>query len=87
MRVYLLMALRIMLLDMLKLCRLSKRRHIPIQIPQPLMQSWVSAPDIADIALEVLNVDRVESDDRGIQANISLSDILTEVVRFFGRGS
>jgi len=36
-RINLPMALCIMLLDMLKLSRLSKSRHIPIQMPHPLM--------------------------------------------------
>ena len=61
--VNLFMALRIMFLDMLELCRLSERRHIPIQVPQPLMQCWVSAPDVTDIALEMLHIHRIESDD------------------------
>ena len=87
MRIYLLMTLRIMLLNMLKLCRLAKCRHSPVQIPQPLVQRRVAAPDITDIAFEMLDVHGVEPDNRGVQANISLGDILTEVVRFVGRGN
>lgn len=80
------MALRVMLLDMLKLRRLPKRRNIPIQIPQPLVQCWVPTPDIADIAFEMLYIHRVKPHNGRIQANVSLGDLFAKVVRFFERG-
>ena len=36
----------------------------------PLVKMWVSRSDIADVALEVLNVDRVEADDGGEKPDI-----------------
>jgi len=52
----------IMLLDMIKLCRIFKCRNIPIQMPQPLMYPGISRPNIPNVALEVLYVDRIEAD-------------------------
>lgn len=74
------MTLRIMLLDMLKLCRLPKRRHIPIQIPQPLVDRRISTPYISHITLKMLHVYRVEPYDRGVQADVGFGDMFSEVV-------
>ena len=63
-----------MLLDVLKLRCLAKRRYIPIQHPQPFVQLRVAAPDVSDIALEVLDVDRVEADDGGVKADVGFGD-------------
>ena len=70
MRINLPMALRIMFLDMFKLRRLPKRRHIPIQMPHPLVQRRVSRSYVADIAFEVLDVDGVEADDCCVEADV-----------------
>ena len=35
---------------------------------------WVPAPDVSDVALEVLNVDGVESDKGGEEADVSFGD-------------
>ncbi len=77
------MALGIMILDMLKLRCLPKSRYIPIQFPQPIMQLRVSASDVSDVALEVLNVDRIEADDGGVEADVGFGDGGAEVI---GRG-
>ena len=69
-----------MFLDMLKLRRLPKRRHFPIQLPQPLVQGWVPRPDIPNVALEVLHVHRIEPDNRGEEPHIRLGDLVAEVV-------
>lgn len=55
------MAPGVMLLDMLKLRRLPKRRNIPIQVPNPLMQSREPAPNVANVAFEVLHVNGIEA--------------------------
>lgn len=70
-----------MVLDVLKLCRSPKCRHVPVQIPHPLVQIRISRPDVANVALEVLHVNRVEADDRGVQPHICFCDVGAEVVR------
>lgn len=74
------MTLGIMFLDMLKLCRLSKRRFIPIQFPEPAMQRRVPGSDIADVAFEMLDVDGVEADDGCVEADVGFGDGGAEVV-------
>lgn len=73
------MALRIMLLDMLKLRRRTKSRDIPIQIPQPPMNGWIAASDIPDITLEVLHIHWIEPDYRRIQADVGFGDVFAEI--------
>lgn len=73
------MTLRIMLFNMLKLRRLLERGNIPIQRSQPAMNSRVSRSDIANIALEMLNVHGIEPDNSRVQSDISLGDVIAEV--------
>ena len=81
-RVYLLMALRIMILDMLKLGGLSESRNTPIKMPHPIMQSRISGAYVTDIALEMLYINWVKANDGGVEAYVSLGDVLAKVVRF-----
>jgi hypothetical protein len=69
------MALRVMVLNMLKLRRVLERGIIPVEMSHPLMEIGITTPNIADIALEMLYVDRIEAHDSGIQADISFSDV------------
>jgi hypothetical protein len=78
------MARHIVLLDMLELRRLLERRYVPIQIPEPAMDGRVPAADVADVALEVLQVDCVEADDGHVQAYVCFGDVGAEVVWPFG---
>ena len=80
------MALGVMALDVLELRRLSERRHIPIQVPHPLVQRRVSRTNVANVALEVLHIHRVEADDRRVQSDIGFRDVRAVVVWSFGRG-
>lgn len=82
MRIDLLMALRIMLLNMLKLRRLPKRRDIPIQIPHPIVDLWVPAPDIPDVTLEMLHVYGIEADDSRVEPDVRFRDLGAEVEGF-----
>ncbi len=75
------MALGIMFLDMFKLRRLPKGRHVPVQLPQPLVQRRIPRPDVSDVALEMLHVDGVEADDGGVQAHVRLGDVFAVIVR------
>lgn len=63
-------ALRIVILDMLELRCFPKRSVSPIQVPHPLMQKWVSRSNVANVALEVLNIYWVEANDCGIEADV-----------------
>ena len=74
MRVDLSMALRIMLLDVLKLRRLLESWDIPVQVPHPLVQVRVSRADIADVGLEMLNVYDVKADQGGEETDVGFGD-------------
>ncbi len=55
---------------MLKLCRVFERRHVPVQVPQPFVQRRIPRANIANIALEVLHVYRIESSNSRVQTHI-----------------
>ena len=74
------MTLRIMFLNMLKQRRLPKRRHIPIQMPQPFMQRRETRADVADVAFEMLHVDGVEADYGCVEPDVGFGDVRAEVV-------
>lgn len=80
MRINLPMTLGIMFLNMFKLRRFPKSRHIPIQMPQPFMQRGKPGADVADVAFEMLDVDGVEADDGGVEADVGFGDGGAEVV-------
>lgn len=48
------------------------------------MEVWVAAADVADVALEVLDVDCVKADDGGVEADVLLCQAVTEVERTAG---
>lgn len=54
-------AASVMPLDVVKLRRVLECAVIPIQIPHPVVNCRVSRTHIADIALEMLDVDWVET--------------------------
>lgn len=73
-------------LDMRKFSRILECRNVPIEIPQPFVDMRVSGADIANVGLEMLNVDDVEANDGGVETNIRFGDVLAEVVRVCGLG-
>lgn len=77
-RVDLRMALRVVLLDMLKLRRLLERGYIPVQVSQPAVNRRIPGSDIANVSLEMLDVDGVEADDGGEESDVSFGDGVTE---------
>ena len=77
------MRFSIMFLDMLKLRRLSKSGNVPIQLPQPLVDSRISRTDVANVAFEMLDVDGVEADDCRVESYIGFGDVRAEII---GRG-
>ena len=78
--IYVFVAFRIMLFDMLKLRRVLERRYVPVQFSQPLMQSRITRSDITDVALEMLHIDGVEANDGCVEANVCFGDVGTEIV-------
>lgn len=80
-RVNLRMTPRVMPLDVLKLRGILERRLVPVQVTHPLMHGRISRANIANVALEVLDVNGVEANQRDIQPNVRLGDVLAKVVR------
>lgn len=74
----------VMVLDMLELRRVLERGYFPIQLSQPGVQVGVAGADIADIALEVLDIDGVEADYGRVEPDIGFGDGRAEVVGTFG---
>jgi hypothetical protein len=56
---------------------------LPVQISHPRVQVRVAGADVADVALEVLDVDDVEADDGRVEAYIGFGDVFAEVVWSF----
>jgi hypothetical protein len=68
------MALGIMVLNMRKLRCISKRRDLPIQILEPLVQVRIIGSYGAQVGFEVLHVDDVEADDGRVETDICFCD-------------
>jgi len=65
-----------MFLDVFELGRLAKgHRVVPVQMPHPAMEVRVPASDVADVALEVLHLDRVEADDGCKETDVCFGDV------------
>jgi hypothetical protein len=60
-RVDLSVALGVMPLDVLKLRRFPKSLLVPVEVTHPLVEEGVAGSDIADVALEVLDIDGLSS--------------------------
>jgi hypothetical protein len=75
-----------MILNMRKLSRTPKSRNIPIQISQPPMQIWISAPNIPNIRLEMLYIHNIKSNNRSEQSDICFRDFFAIVKRSLGYG-
>lgn len=57
MRVDLGMRARVVVLDVQEVGRVLERGMIPVQVAHPLVEVRISGADVADIALEMLDVD------------------------------
>ena len=69
----LLVALRIVLLDVLKLSRIMERRNVPVQLTHPAVDGRVAGADVSQVGLEML--------DGGIEADVAFRNVLAPVVR------
>ena len=85
-RIDLRVAPRVVILDVRHDGRLVESRHVPVQIPHPPVQVWVSASNVPDVALEMLDVDRVEPDERHIKPNVCFGDLVPKVKGSTGYG-
>ena len=79
-------ALRITHLDVRKVRRLLEPLVLPVQELEVAIQDRVIMPYRAEIALEMLHVDGVEADQRGVQLEIDLGEMLAEQERLRGVG-
>ena len=75
------MTLRVVLLNMLEIRSLLEPLDIPIQVFEVVVQEWVVVPNGAEIALEMLHVDRVEPDQRHVCADVDFGQLCTEYIR------
>lgn len=66
------------LLDVLKVCRDLEFRVIPIQVAHPLIQVRIVTPDGPQIALEMLDITAIKSNDGRIKTNISFGQVVSE---------
>lgn len=80
------MTLRIVILNMRKLRRLPKRRHIPIQVSQPLMNMRISTSNVPDIRLEMLDINRIKPHNRRKQSDICFRHFVPVVIGPRGGG-
>ena len=76
----LLMTLCIMLLDMLEISRLSERRHIPVQLAHPAMNSGIPGTNITNITLKMLNIHGIKANNRREEPDISLRQSTSDKV-------
>lgn len=81
----LLVALRVMLLDVFELCRVLEGWHVPVQLTKPLMKSRIPGTDVAQVRLEVLHVHSVKANDCGVETHVCFRDTVTVIVRSWRR--
>lgn len=74
------MAFQIVPLDVIEISRRLERVVVPVQISQPLVNCWISATDISDVAFEVLHVYRIEPNNCNEESDIRLSQLFAEII-------
>jgi len=75
------MGLGIVVLDVQKIRRVAEGGVVPVQVPHPRVDGGVPGADVADVALEVLDVDGVEAYDGDEQTDVDLGEDVAEPVR------
>ena len=66
-----------MCLNLIEIRSLVERGDIPVQIPKPSMDCWVSGANVANITFEEWYVDRVETSDRYKEADIHFCQVFS----------
>lgn len=74
------MALHIVPLDVREIRRRLELVVVPVQISQPLVDCWISATDISDVAFEVLHIYRIEPNNCNEESDIRLSQLFAEII-------
>lgn len=69
----------IVLLNVLKLGSLLEGSYLPVEISQPFMYVRIPRANITDVALEMLNVDGIETNDGGIEAYIHFCEVFSKI--------
>lgn len=82
-RIDIIMTLRIVLLDVPEIRRVLILVVVPVQILEPVVQYRILPADHAEVAFEMLHVDRVEADQSCICPDVNFSHLLSEDVRAF----
>lgn len=72
------MRLGVVLLDMVEVGGFSKARNLPVQQPHPIVNVGVIMSDHLQIALEMLVVHRIKSDDGSVKSDISFGKMVTK---------
>lgn len=78
-RVDLVVALHVVTLDMLELGSSPKGWVPPIEGPQPFVDGRVAASDVANVAFEVLDIDRIETDQRDEETDVNFRQLGPEI--------
>ena len=65
----------VVVLDVEEVGGVAEGGVVPVQVTHPLVDGRVAGADVADVALEVLDVDGVEADDGGEEADVGLGRV------------
>lgn len=68
--IYLPVGLCVMFPDVFELGGVSKGGQVPVEMSEPAVQGGVTGTDVADVALEVLDVDDVEAHDCRVETDV-----------------
>lgn len=72
----------VVLFDVFKVGRFLERRVVPIEVPLPPVQVGEIVPDRAEVALEVVVVDGIETNDGRERADIDFGELIADEVVF-----
>lgn len=74
------MTLCVVEFHVIKITGVLESRMIPVEIPQPFVDGRISTSDISNVALEVLNVNGVKTDDGGVKTDIGLCQSISKEI-------
>jgi len=66
-----------MYLDVFKVCRIFECIIIPIKLLHPFVDGRISVTDCAEIALEMINIDRIEPNNRHPESHVSFCEFIS----------
>jgi hypothetical protein len=65
---------------MFELRRVLECGNVPVQVSEPAKHGRLAAADVADVAIEVLHIDSIKSDDGYIKTYVCFGDVGAKVV-------